>query len=172
MITLARYRLATGEFSTGLSHSAWLLYGLVRSLQPETCVEIGSARGLVNLSHRPCPPGKRPRPALRHRPSLGNQLERHRLCCHAARAPAQPPPLWCRALRRDRSLTETATFFNARCVQTTLVALGRGSSAPLGPAGCRFGFSRRPGPRVPLHCAARRVVSTRLVKRLGLHAQA
>ena len=32
-------------FVSGLGDSAWLLYGLARSLQPEVCVEIGSARG-------------------------------------------------------------------------------------------------------------------------------
>jgi predicted O-methyltransferase YrrM len=42
---LARYRLSTTDFATGLGPSAWLLYGLTRSLQPETCVEIGSATG-------------------------------------------------------------------------------------------------------------------------------
>lgn len=40
-----RYRLATADFTTGLGQSAWLLHGLARSLQPETCVEIGSAQG-------------------------------------------------------------------------------------------------------------------------------
>ncbi len=32
-------------FASGLGDSAWLLYGIVRSMKPETCVEIGSARG-------------------------------------------------------------------------------------------------------------------------------
>ncbi len=32
-------------FVSGLGDSAWLLYGLARSMKPETCVEIGSARG-------------------------------------------------------------------------------------------------------------------------------
>jgi predicted O-methyltransferase YrrM len=41
----ARYRLATSDFATGLGPSAWLLHGLVRSLRPAVCVEIGSARG-------------------------------------------------------------------------------------------------------------------------------
>lgn len=41
----ARYRIATGAFSSGLGQSAWLLYGLARSLQPKVCVEIGSALG-------------------------------------------------------------------------------------------------------------------------------
>ncbi len=33
------------EISSGLGDSAWLLFGLVRSMKPTTCVEIGSARG-------------------------------------------------------------------------------------------------------------------------------
>jgi predicted O-methyltransferase YrrM len=33
------------DFSSGLGDTAWLLYGLARSLKPEVCVEIGSARG-------------------------------------------------------------------------------------------------------------------------------
>lgn len=33
------------DFSSGLGDSAWLLYGLARSLKPKVCVEIGSARG-------------------------------------------------------------------------------------------------------------------------------
>jgi predicted O-methyltransferase YrrM len=40
-----RYRLATRAFNTGMGQSAWLLHGLVRSLRPEVCVEIGSAQG-------------------------------------------------------------------------------------------------------------------------------
>lgn len=40
-----RYRLKMLDFNTGLGESAWLLHGLTRSLKPETCVEIGSARG-------------------------------------------------------------------------------------------------------------------------------
>ncbi|MGA3006274.1 MAG: class I SAM-dependent methyltransferase [Opitutaceae bacterium] len=44
-MALVRYRLATIGFSSGLGQSAWLLYGLARSLQPEVCVEIGSAKG-------------------------------------------------------------------------------------------------------------------------------
>ncbi len=32
-------------FLSGLGDSAWLLYGLARSLKPKVCVEIGSARG-------------------------------------------------------------------------------------------------------------------------------
>jgi predicted O-methyltransferase YrrM len=35
----------TFDFQSGLGDSAWLLYGLARSLQPKVCVEIGSARG-------------------------------------------------------------------------------------------------------------------------------
>ena len=33
------------NFASGLGNSANLLYGLVRAMRPETCVEIGSARG-------------------------------------------------------------------------------------------------------------------------------
>jgi predicted O-methyltransferase YrrM len=44
-MALVSYRLAIIDFSSGLGQSAWLLHGLVRSLQPETCVEIGSANG-------------------------------------------------------------------------------------------------------------------------------
>jgi predicted O-methyltransferase YrrM len=33
------------DISSGLGDSAWLLFGLVRSMKPTTCVEIGSARG-------------------------------------------------------------------------------------------------------------------------------
>ncbi len=32
-------------FASGLEDSVWVLYGLARSLKPEVCVEIGSARG-------------------------------------------------------------------------------------------------------------------------------
>lgn len=39
------YRLETINFHSGLGDSAWLLYGLVRSMKPKVCVEIGSARG-------------------------------------------------------------------------------------------------------------------------------
>ena len=42
---LVRYRLATVDFSSGLCQSVWLLYDLARSLQPQVCVEIGSAQG-------------------------------------------------------------------------------------------------------------------------------
>ncbi|OIR07332.1 hypothetical protein GALL_105880 [mine drainage metagenome] len=40
-----RYRLRTIEFNSGLGDAGWLLHGLVRTMKPETCVEIGSARG-------------------------------------------------------------------------------------------------------------------------------
>src|SRR5437764_11581830 len=33
------------DFDSGLGDSANLLYGLVRAMKPEVCVEIGSARG-------------------------------------------------------------------------------------------------------------------------------
>ena len=33
------------DFQSGLGDSAWLLYGLARSIKPKVCVEIGSARG-------------------------------------------------------------------------------------------------------------------------------
>jgi predicted O-methyltransferase YrrM len=33
------------DFRSGLGDSAWILYGLARSLKPKVCVEIGSARG-------------------------------------------------------------------------------------------------------------------------------
>jgi len=38
-------KLARVDFQSGLGDSAWLLYGLCRSLKPTTVVEIGSARG-------------------------------------------------------------------------------------------------------------------------------
>ena len=41
----ARRRLASINFRSGLGDSAWILYALARSMKPETCVEIGSARG-------------------------------------------------------------------------------------------------------------------------------
>jgi predicted O-methyltransferase YrrM len=44
-LAYSRTNLATTNFRSGLGRSAWALYGLARSLQPETCVEIGSARG-------------------------------------------------------------------------------------------------------------------------------
>ena len=40
-----RLGLVTRGMNTGMGESAWLLHGLVRSLKPETCVEIGSAHG-------------------------------------------------------------------------------------------------------------------------------
>jgi len=33
------------DFMSGLRDSSWVLYGLVRALKPDVCVEIGSARG-------------------------------------------------------------------------------------------------------------------------------
>jgi predicted O-methyltransferase YrrM len=33
------------QFESGLGDSVWVLYGLVRALRPDVCVEIGSARG-------------------------------------------------------------------------------------------------------------------------------
>ena len=42
---LRQARVARISFNSGLGDSANLLYGLVRSMKPETCVEIGSARG-------------------------------------------------------------------------------------------------------------------------------
>jgi predicted O-methyltransferase YrrM len=38
-------QLAATDFASGLGDSAWLLYGLARSMKPRVCVEIGSARG-------------------------------------------------------------------------------------------------------------------------------
>jgi predicted O-methyltransferase YrrM len=38
-------RFQTIPFRSGLGDSAWMLYSLARSLKPEVCVEIGSARG-------------------------------------------------------------------------------------------------------------------------------
>ena len=38
-------RVPGTEFYSGLGDGAWLLYGLVRSIRPAVCVEIGSARG-------------------------------------------------------------------------------------------------------------------------------
>lgn len=40
-----RARAATIQFHSGLGNSSAILYGLVRSMKPEVCVEIGSARG-------------------------------------------------------------------------------------------------------------------------------
>lgn len=42
---LRRAKAERMAFHSGLGDSANLLYGLVRSMKPETCVEIGSARG-------------------------------------------------------------------------------------------------------------------------------
>jgi predicted O-methyltransferase YrrM len=39
------HRLARFEFCSGLGDSAWLLFGIARSLKPAIAVEIGSARG-------------------------------------------------------------------------------------------------------------------------------
>jgi predicted O-methyltransferase YrrM len=38
-------RLFQADFHSGLGETAWLLYGLTKTLKPEVCVEIGSARG-------------------------------------------------------------------------------------------------------------------------------
>jgi predicted O-methyltransferase YrrM len=42
---LARSKADEINFRSGLGDSSYLLYGLVRSMKPEICVEIGSARG-------------------------------------------------------------------------------------------------------------------------------
>ena len=42
---LQRARLSMIEFHSGLADSSAVLYGLVRSMKPQVCVEIGSARG-------------------------------------------------------------------------------------------------------------------------------
>jgi predicted O-methyltransferase YrrM len=39
------FYVETFDFQSGLGDSAWVLYGLARSLKPKVCVEIGSARG-------------------------------------------------------------------------------------------------------------------------------
>ncbi len=39
------FYIETFDFQSGLGDSAWLLYGLARSIRPKVCVEIGSARG-------------------------------------------------------------------------------------------------------------------------------
>jgi predicted O-methyltransferase YrrM len=41
----AEQLLSSKNFNSGLGDSAWLLYGLTRSMKPTTCVEIGSAQG-------------------------------------------------------------------------------------------------------------------------------
>src|SRR3990170_3255208 len=38
-------RIAKIGFRSGLGRGAWLLHGLVMSMKPSVCVEIGSARG-------------------------------------------------------------------------------------------------------------------------------
>src|SRR5438132_14150115 len=38
-------RLFQTDFRSGLGETSWLLYGLTKTLKPEVCVEIGSARG-------------------------------------------------------------------------------------------------------------------------------
>lgn len=43
---IRHYRLSRLAINSGLGHSAWLLYGLVRAQKPQVCVEIGSAHGL------------------------------------------------------------------------------------------------------------------------------
>lgn len=40
-----RYQIRRRKIPTGLGDSGWLLHGLVRSMKPEFCVEIGSAQG-------------------------------------------------------------------------------------------------------------------------------
>jgi predicted O-methyltransferase YrrM len=40
-----RWQIRRSAIPTGLADSAWLLHGLVRSMKPLTCVEIGSAHG-------------------------------------------------------------------------------------------------------------------------------
>lgn len=39
------FYVETFDFQSGLGDSQWLLYGLARSIKPQVCVEIGSARG-------------------------------------------------------------------------------------------------------------------------------
>ena len=39
------FYVETFDFRSGLGDSQWLLYGLARSIKPQICVEIGSARG-------------------------------------------------------------------------------------------------------------------------------
>jgi len=39
------FYVETFDFQSGLGDSAWLLYGLARSIKPKVCVETGSARG-------------------------------------------------------------------------------------------------------------------------------
>jgi predicted O-methyltransferase YrrM len=42
---MRHYQLERLNITSGLGQSAWMLYGLVRSLKPKVCVEIGSANG-------------------------------------------------------------------------------------------------------------------------------
>lgn len=44
-LALKHHRLRSVAFHSGLGDSAWLLHGLVRSMKPRFCVEIGSAHG-------------------------------------------------------------------------------------------------------------------------------
>ncbi len=44
-IAWRRYQLSRIDFRSGLGDSAWFLHGLVRSMKPNVCVEIGSAHG-------------------------------------------------------------------------------------------------------------------------------
>jgi predicted O-methyltransferase YrrM len=44
-VALMHFRAAQIEFNSGLGNAGHVLYGLVRSLRPDVCVEIGSARG-------------------------------------------------------------------------------------------------------------------------------
>jgi predicted O-methyltransferase YrrM len=39
------YQIQHINWNSGLGHSAWILYSLVRAKKPQVCVEIGSARG-------------------------------------------------------------------------------------------------------------------------------
>lgn len=40
-----RYTLARLDIPSGLGQSGWYLYGIIRAMRPEVCVEIGSAHG-------------------------------------------------------------------------------------------------------------------------------
>jgi predicted O-methyltransferase YrrM len=40
-----RWQIHRCQIPTGLADSGWLLHGLVRSMKPEVCVEVGSAHG-------------------------------------------------------------------------------------------------------------------------------
>jgi predicted O-methyltransferase YrrM len=48
--SLRHARAGKIQFSSGLSDSSAVLYGLVRSMKPDVCVEIGSARGKSTTS--------------------------------------------------------------------------------------------------------------------------